>query len=88
MCNSYEIDKVAPKWHHYFLCGYKGILERCGEGQSVGLNILMAGTVPSCAGLSSSSALVCSSALATTLALGLQLSKVESSKVLYCLKFE
>lgn len=64
------IDSSAPQWYHYFLCGYLGILEvlqqRGGlQAANFGIDIMVCGKVPPSAGLSSSSALVCSSALIT-----------------------
>ena len=62
------IDKgSAPLWHQYVLCGIKGISECLKDSRDlIGMNILVEGHVPPNAGLSSSSALVCCSALATT----------------------
>ena len=61
------IDKAHPKWHHYFLCGVKGIADfnNVQPSDLVGMNIALDGRIPSSAGLSSSSALVCAAALAT-----------------------
>lgn len=67
--DSLKIDDVLPRWHHYFMCGVKAALEHggsCEVGVSPpGLDIMVHGTVPQSAGLSSSSALVCAAALAT-----------------------
>ncbi len=37
-CSSFEcdttdftIDKTKPQWYHYFLCGYKGVVEQTGD---------------------------------------------------------
>ena len=74
-CSDYEcesavsgncIDKSAPRWYHYFLCGYLGMLEHLGISQSdTGLELMVYGRVPPSAGLSSSSAFVCAAALIT-----------------------
>lgn len=64
-----KIDDVRPCWHHYFMCGVKAAVEEsgyCELGVSPpGLDVMVHGTVPQSAGLSSSSALVCAAALAT-----------------------
>lgn len=65
--HDFHIDTTSPRWYHYFLCGYKGIAENYVL-QHKGLDIIVKGTVPPSAGLSSSSALVCASALATSFA--------------------
>uniref|UniRef100_A0A183CG50 Galactokinase n=1 Tax=Globodera pallida TaxID=36090 RepID=A0A183CG50_GLOPA len=68
---------AVPKWHHYFLAGWRGILETLGKGpggadtaakaleKAKGLRAVVASRIPPSAGLSSSSALVCAAALAT-----------------------
>ncbi|XP_054713706.1 N-acetylgalactosamine kinase-like [Uloborus diversus] len=71
-----HIDTSCPHWYHYFLCGYKGISEKYVLKRK-GLNVVVKGSVPPSAGLSSSSALVCASALATGYANGISISKVE-----------
>jgi len=72
----FDIDKSQPQWFHYFLCGYRGILEHFGLSGSRGLDMLCDGTIPCSAGLSSSSALVCCSALVTMHSIDKQLSRV------------
>lgn len=52
-------------WFNYFLCGYKGVVDDLGVQNGVGMDVMVDGNVPPSAGLSSSSALVCSAALAT-----------------------
>jgi len=78
----FDVNKSDPQWYYYFLCGYRGILEHFGLPGTRGLDILCDGTIPPCAGLSSSSALVCCSALVTMHANDRQLSRVT---VHYCL---
>ncbi|KAH9416059.1 N-acetylgalactosamine kinase [Dermatophagoides pteronyssinus] len=64
------------KWYHYFLCGYKGIVDKyCSmdvqsenQQQFPSINVIVHGTIPAASGLSSSSAMVCSSALSTLIA--------------------
>ena len=73
---NYEINKTSPEWHNYFLCGLRGMTEFLGLSASIGLNCMIDGTVPSSAGLSSSSALVCCAALVTMHANGQARSKV------------
>ncbi len=81
-----ELD-VFPKsvsWFHYFLCGYKGVVEKyCssvvgedGEESSSSrtvskpppFNVMVDGSIPPGSGLSSSSAMVVASALSTLIA--------------------
>ena len=61
----------GPKWWNYFLCGVKGVLEEepCTTSP-VGFKAMVDGRIPPSAGLSSSSALVVSAALATLYAQG------------------
>ncbi|KAL3068538.1 hypothetical protein niasHT_030829 [Heterodera trifolii] len=67
---------AVPKWHHYFLAGWRGILESLAQREGVnteaealqrakGMRAVVASRIPPSAGLSSSSALVCAAALAT-----------------------
>ena len=61
-------DGRAPDWHLYFLCGLLGAIETFSiENSCQSLEICVDGRVPPRAGLSSSSALVCASVLATLL---------------------
>lgn len=62
-----HIDTTKPCWYHYFLCGYKGVAEKY-DIQHKGFDVVVKGTIPPSAGLSSSSALVCASALAVSFA--------------------
>jgi N-acetylgalactosamine kinase len=73
---NYTIDTSNPKWYHYFLCGYRGLLEHIGSTGSISFDVLLDGTIPRCAGLSSSSALVCCAALVTMHLYSVQLSRV------------
>eukprot|EP00249_Psilotum_nudum_P010289 c22453_g1_i1 orf=282-1847(-) len=79
---SQEINLKKIVWANYFLCGYKGLYEYVAakgiDGVPyVGFDVLIDGTVPTGAGLSSSAAIVCSSAIAIMAALGLNFSKAE-----------
>ncbi|EMC92915.1 hypothetical protein BAUCODRAFT_77467 [Baudoinia panamericana UAMH 10762] len=70
-----HIDSSTLEWTNYFKSGLSGATEllrkkRKDFQQSVGMNILADGTVPSGGGLSSSAAFVCSSALAVMRANG------------------
>ncbi|KAI9328022.1 ribosomal protein S5 domain 2-type protein [Zopfochytrium polystomum] len=77
-----EIDSSVHAWTNYFKCGYKGAFQvlledsvsDAANGRS--LNILIDGNVPAGAGVSSSSALVCASALATLTAFDHAIDKV------------
>ncbi|KAG6541475.1 hypothetical protein Mapa_017149 [Marchantia paleacea] len=82
---SEDVDRANHVWANYFICGYKGVFEHLqAKGQDVGppvgFDILVDGIVPIGAGVSSSSALVCSSAIAIMAALGLSFSKQEVSE--------
>lgn len=69
--SGFAID--GHSWHNYFLCGYKGVVEDVCVQNPVGLNLLLDGSVPPSAGLSSSSALVCCAALVALHANGIEL---------------
>lgn len=67
-----------PAWHNYLLCGVKGILEyvlKMGSYKQQGFMIAVSGNIPPASGLSSSSAMVCSAALATAFLFDLPLNK-------------
>ncbi|KAE9553073.1 hypothetical protein FO519_003706 [Halicephalobus sp. NKZ332] len=62
------LGTTRPKWFHYFLSGWRGAKEELGVPQTSadgGLDILLSGTIPPAAGLSSSSSVVCAALLAT-----------------------
>ncbi|KAG5888135.1 hypothetical protein JTB14_020579 [Gonioctena quinquepunctata] len=62
-----KLGEGAPQWHQYFICGVKGIFEVLPKDSSIkGMKIVVSGTIPKSAGLSSSSALVSAAALATS----------------------
>ena len=64
--NFVEIDASIHEWSNYFKCGYKGVCEELNlKEEAIGFYAMVDGIVPSGAGLSSSSAFVCCSALAT-----------------------
>ena len=69
------IDKGVPHWFKYFLCGVKGIVETGETVRWKGGKFLVDGSIPPSAGLSSSSALVCSAALAVVTVNRVQASK-------------
>ncbi|KAF7494336.1 N-acetylgalactosamine kinase [Sarcoptes scabiei] len=72
----------SVKWYHYFLCGYKGVMDKYrsedNKNSCPSIYVMVHGTIPAGAGLSSSSALVCSSALATFVAYHHSLFKVST----------
>ncbi|KAJ3215040.1 galactokinase [Dinochytrium kinnereticum] len=71
-----DIDASLHEWSNYFKCGYKGAFEvSLASGKS--LDISIDGNVPAGAGVSSSSAFVCASALATLTASGKTINKGE-----------
>lgn len=59
-----------PAWYNYVLCGIKGIRDAAAEQPCTvrGMRIAVSGNIPTAAGLSSSSALVCAATLATSYA--------------------
>ncbi|KAA0192534.1 hypothetical protein HAZT_HAZT001277 [Hyalella azteca] len=65
-CDIHELGNISspPAWHDYVLCGLYGVQEHLQVPVSCGINLAVLGRVPKAAGLSSSSALVCSAALA------------------------
>jgi N-acetylgalactosamine kinase len=74
-----DVDRAHHSWANYFLCGYKGVHDylaaRGGGGAPAGgaaggLEVMVDGRVPTGSGLSSSSALVCASALAVMVSKG------------------
>ena len=72
-----HIDSATLEWTNYFKSGLIGAAnllkkQRPGFQQSVGMDILADGTVPSGGGLSSSAAFVCASALAVMRANGVE----------------
>jgi len=71
------IDAESHEWTNYFKAGLRGASkllqkkrDQGGHFRSVGMDILVDGTVPSGGGLSSSAAFVCASALAVMRANG------------------
>ncbi|KAF9406837.1 galactokinase [Podila epigama] len=54
-----HINPEAHSWSNYFLAGYRGLLEELHIHNPHGMFVLVSGTVPTGAGLSSSSAFVC-----------------------------
>lgn len=63
---SIKIGDDAPRWYQYFLCGLKGVIDILPKSANLkGMTVLVSGSIPQSAGLSSSSALVSAAALAT-----------------------
>lgn len=74
-----SIDPAAHDWSNYFKAGVRGASELLAklksskdDFRSVGLDILVDGSVPAGGGLSSSAAFVCASALAVMKANGVE----------------
>jgi N-acetylgalactosamine kinase len=75
------IEGDKPHWWNYFLCGVKGVVEELmGYKFTTGLMCLVDGSIPPSSGLSSSSAVVVSAALATLFAHG-ELTKCSRSQL-------
>ncbi|KAG0317910.1 galactokinase, partial [Dissophora globulifera] len=60
-----DINPELHVWSNYFAAGYRGLLEELNIDTPKGMHCLMSGSVPTGAGLSSSSAFVCCSVIAT-----------------------
>ncbi|KAI8919786.1 ribosomal protein S5 domain 2-type protein [Entophlyctis helioformis] len=71
------IDSAIHEWSNYFKCGYKGAFEGVKLASAKSFDAVISGTVPGGAGVSSSSAFVCASAVATLTANDAQLNKGE-----------
>jgi len=60
-----NIDQSHPFWWNYFLCGLKGAMQEIPDtSDKFGLDCIVDGSIPAASGLSSSSAVVVSAALA------------------------
>lgn len=81
-----EMKIEGVSWYNYVLCGLKGVLESKPQVEITGLNMLIWGDIPKGAGLSSSSALVCCGALASSTGLNLELSNIDIANI--CAKSE
>ncbi|XP_066961054.1 N-acetylgalactosamine kinase isoform X1 [Macrobrachium rosenbergii] len=80
--NNFEIDKSHPTWYNYILCGVQGIQEEGGRNEPfTGLDMAVSGNIPPSSGLSSSSALVCASALAVAHSHKLSISKEDFAEI-------
>lgn len=76
------VDTANHVWANYFLAAYKGVYDHLeSKGAPLptpgGLQVMVHGTVPLAGGLSSSAAIVCSSALAVLAVNGVNLTKGE-----------
>ncbi|XP_073308911.1 galactokinase-like [Primulina huaijiensis] len=81
-----EIDLKNHRWGHYFICGYKGFYEHAklkgiDVGETVGLDVVVDGIVPTGSGLSSSAAFVCSSTIAIMATFGANFPKEELAQL-------
>ena len=81
---SQEVNIGKHNWGNYFLGAYKGVYEHLSAAGSsaappppTGLQVMVAGRVPTGGGLSSSAAIVCASSLAILGAHGITLTKGE-----------
>lgn len=75
------IDKSSVTWYTYFLCGLQGIKDNAEDKKLRGLQCMVDGNIPRCAGLSSSSALVCCSSLAVAYSNGFKFSKIKLAEM-------
>ncbi|KAL8490534.1 hypothetical protein ACS0TY_022525 [Phlomoides rotata] len=81
-----EIDLKNHRWGHYFICAYKGFYEYAKSkgidvGETVGLEVIVDGVVPTGSGLSSSAAFVCSSTIAVMAVMGASFPKKELAQL-------
>eukprot|EP01083_Nonionella_stella_P112664 331729_1 len=81
-----EINAADGGWWNYVLCAAKGVVNYAKTTQPVGINMLVDGTIPKGAGLSSSSALVCASAIAVARANNLKIDPTSMADI--CIKSE
>jgi galactokinase len=84
---SFDIEKFSisyekSTWYEYFKCGIQGIRDKYPDIKLKGMKVLIDGTIPLSAGLSSSSALVVCSALTTAINNGININKVYISIIL------
>lgn len=75
------IDKSKHSWMNYVLCGVKGIAQALNLEHISGMDWIVHGVVPAGAGMSSSSALVCASAMAMATAHKSTLSNSEIAEI-------
>lgn len=76
-----EVAAEEHHWSRYFHCGYKGVFDASeGEAMPVGMQVMVSGTVPTGAGLSSSSAFVVASFLATATANGKTFTRTQAAE--------
>ena len=85
---NHRIDQGVPNWYKYCLCGIKGTVENSSKaiGELKGINARVVGFIPPSAGLSSSSALVCATALAFAHANNLVFTKQQTAD--FCARSE
>ncbi|XP_073138834.1 galactokinase [Henckelia pumila] len=81
-----EIDLKNHRWGHYFICGYKGFYDFAKSkgldvGETLGLEVVVDGVVPTGSGLSSSAAFVCSSTIAIMAAFAANFPKKELAQL-------
>jgi len=88
---SADLDLSAFHWSYYFMCGYKGTFDAITSPPTAfsSLEIVVSGNIPSGAGLSSSSAFVVASTLATAGFYGEPMTRTDLAKAaiegeLYC----
>jgi galactokinase len=77
----FPIDKTKHEWSHYFMSGVKGVLKELNIRAVKNMECLVDGNIPTGAGVSSSSAFVCCSALATMKAYNGSLTKTQLTQV-------
>ena len=79
-----------PSWKDYVLCGIKGVHEKINHNNNAprGLTLAISGNIPQAAGLSSSSAIVCNSAVSTSYSLNPREAIIKETFASNCAQFE
>ncbi|CAF3789178.1 unnamed protein product [Adineta steineri] len=78
---NFSISYEKSVWYEYFKCGIQGIRDKYPDIKLKGMKVLIDGTIPRSAGLSSSSALVVCAALSTTINNGIHITKSDLAEL-------
>ncbi|UJR16376.1 hypothetical protein I4U23_003279 [Adineta vaga] len=78
---NFSISYENANWYEYFKCGVQGIRDKYPDIKLKGMKVLIDGTIPRSAGLSSSSALVVCAALTTAINNGINISKSDLAEL-------
>ncbi|CAF3741795.1 unnamed protein product [Rotaria sordida] len=78
---NFSISYEKSDWYEYFKCGIQGIRDKFPDIKLKGMKVLIDGTIPRSAGLSSSSALVVCAALTTVIGNRINISKTDLAEL-------